>query len=71
MSIRKDYRALLRQARKLGCTTGTTRNGHLRVLCPNGDAVFASGSPSDQRAVLNFRSQLRRAGVDIDRDEHD
>lgn len=45
------------------CPTATierTRNGHVRIVLSNGRCVVTSGSPSDWRALLNTRAQLRR-----------
>ena len=47
-------------AEGLGYRVGRTRNCHLRFRHPNGAQVFAPTTPSDNRAVKNVLSQLRR-----------
>lgn len=37
---------------------------HWRATSPSGTVFGHSGSPSDWRAIKNFRSELRRAGYD-------
>lgn len=37
-----------------------TAGGHVRIVMGNGRCVVTSGSPSDWRALLNTRAQLRR-----------
>ena len=59
-----DLAKLLRSAEAAGCEVTMTRRSHWRINTPQG-AVFMSSTPGDRRAVLNVRSQLRRAGVAI------
>jgi hypothetical protein len=37
-----------------------TRGGHIRLRLPTGKSVFTSATPSDQRACLNTRAEIRR-----------
>ena len=61
----KDLRQLERLAREQGWTIKPTSRGHQQWLSPNGAICTAHadhGSPCP-RAVLNFRSILKRAGL--------
>lgn len=40
-----------------------TNGGHLKWAAPNGEVVFSSRTPSDRRAVMNLRADLRRRGL--------
>jgi predicted RNA binding protein YcfA (HicA-like mRNA interferase family) len=51
---------LLRQASACGWQVTRTRGGHGRLLHPGGGTVMMSGTPSDRRALLNMRVQMRR-----------
>lgn len=45
-----------------------TNGNHLRVVIRNGvmtRTLIAAKTPSDHRAILNFRSQVKRAVLDI------
>lgn len=55
-------------ARHQGWRVERTRSGHWRFLPPNPSlpAVVASGTPSDWRALRNFRAQLRRSGLALE-----
>lgn len=43
-----------------------TNGNHLRLQLPNGRSVFASATPSDRRAMLNTRAEVRRQLKDRD-----
>jgi predicted RNA binding protein YcfA (HicA-like mRNA interferase family) len=58
--MRHDLAKLLRQASACGWQVMRTRR-HWRLLHPNGGIVVLSSTPSDRRALLNVRAQLRRA----------
>lgn len=49
-----------RIAAQHGCTVEPTRNGHLRIRHMNGRFTTVSGTPSDKRALLNVRADIRR-----------
>ena len=40
-----------------------TKNGHLRLVLPNGALVIASSTPSDKRAMQNILSNIRRVSA--------
>jgi hypothetical protein len=46
-----------------GGTVERTRGGHVVVRLPNGATVYTSATPSDRRALLNTRADLRRAAT--------
>lgn len=54
---------LIELCKEQGWTVGKATNGHHRVTPPNGPTIFHSGTASDWRAVDNFRSALKRAGL--------
>ncbi len=60
----KEVKALLATAEEQGFTWHFTKNCHVQVRNAAGLAVAGNGgTPSDYRAIKNFRAQLRRAGV--------
>lgn len=62
---RKEVRRLARAAADAGWDVKRTGGGHLRFLPPEGKPLFMSSTPSDFRAVTNFRAQLRRSGLQL------
>jgi hypothetical protein len=53
-------------AKEFGCVVSTTSAGHVKLTHRTaGWSVFGSSSPSDQRALLNLRSDLRRKRAGI------
>jgi hypothetical protein len=64
-SLRKAVKAMLAAAAKQGCDV-RRRHGHFVVKPPRSRSIIVvSVTPSDPRAVLNARAQLRRSGVDL------
>jgi hypothetical protein len=63
--MKRDLQDLLHQAEALGCRVVMTRSGHYKVYVPGGGMVTTPRSPSDWRSLLNTRSDLRKAGLDI------
>lgn len=61
----KDLRRLLAAVEDQGFSVEIRRAGHVKVTAPSGEVFFAGSSPSDRRSILNFRSQLRRAGATL------
>jgi predicted RNA binding protein YcfA (HicA-like mRNA interferase family) len=59
--VKYDLERLLRRASACGWLVMRTRGGHWRLRHPNGGIVVTSSTPSDRRAVLNMRAQMRRA----------
>lgn len=58
-----DLRALLRRAKKNGCTVRHAKSGHYRVTGPTGDTVTVAYSPRS-RTLHKVRADLRRIGAD-------
>lgn len=64
MSCKREIHDLRQLAESHGWVVTYTGSGHLRFKPPDGGAViFAPSTPSDRRAVLNVRAQLRRQGL--------
>ena len=62
MKLPKELAALLAPYREQGYEVAATRGNHVIVRDPHGRRVLVtSGTPSDYRALLNARAQLRRA----------
>lgn len=61
----KDLRRLLAAVEDQGFSVEIRRAGHVKVTAPSGEVFFTGSSPSDRRSILNFRSQLRRAGATL------
>jgi hypothetical protein len=59
--MRRDLERLLRRARASGWVVARTRSGHWRLRYWGGGIVVIGSTPSDHRALRNFRAQLRRA----------
>jgi len=65
-SIRcKKARARARHAMERGWEVSLTNGGHLKFVSPTGAVLFTSSTASDWRTWKNFRSQLRRHGLDV------
>ncbi len=67
MTINKNLRDLLNAAMEQGWAVSRTRNGHWRCVPPepNNPIVVTGSTASDRRSLSNFRSQLRRGGLDV------
>lgn len=64
MSIRKDVKELIAVLKRFGGTV-IIGSGHHKVVYDNKQVTFAA-SPSDRRAFLNIRSDIRHEfGIDI------
>lgn len=61
----KVLRPIVRAARDGGWTVTKTRGNHIKLRSPEGATVFASGTPSDVRAIHNLTAMLRRHGLDV------
>jgi hypothetical protein len=59
----KDYRSLFRLAEAQGWEHTRTGKDHHKFVSPSGEIVVTSGTPSDRRALDNFRAQLKRHGL--------
>lgn len=58
---REDLRQLVDFAKANGWTVSRTRGGHIRFTKPGLGSIYTSSTPSDYRAGLNAKAQLRRA----------
>lgn len=65
MAARKEFEALLRRLTRQGWSWSWTKHHHVRLVSPKGRLYFASGSPSDVRAVRKITADLRRMGADL------
>jgi len=62
----KEIRAWLKAAESQGFEVRYTKGSHIQVRNPSGRVIAGSGStPSEYRAIKNFRAQLRRGGVTL------
>lgn len=60
----RDLESLLRVIKLNGWRIDYSRRGHIRIYDSKGHhAATTSGTPSDYRAVKNFRADLKRAGL--------
>ena len=59
-----DVEDIEQAARDQGWRVERTRRGHPLFYSPDGTTcVVGSGTPGDQRAILNLLSRLKRAGL--------
>jgi hypothetical protein len=65
--MRKDIKQLRVLAEKLGWTVERTKNDHLCWTAPTGERFYSASTPSNARGVLNLKSQLRKAGLPLDK----
>lgn len=56
-------RQLVGRAIKAGATIRSTGGGHYALRLPDGTPIFLASTTSDQRAIQNVRSLLRRKGM--------
>jgi hypothetical protein len=59
----RDTRGLARLACRQGWVLQWRGGGHIAWRAPGGSVVISSGSPSDWRARLRLRADLRRHGL--------
>jgi len=62
----KDFARLVKIATTAGWKVDKRKAGHVCFETPDGRKVFTSSTPSDKRAFLNLRSELRRHGLTVD-----
>lgn len=66
MPGRKEIDEIIDLVRKQGWVAEfTRRRGHWKLTSPGGIIVGTSGTPSDWRSILDFKSNLRPAGADL------
>lgn len=58
--MRKELKSLLSDAEKRGWTWTKTKAGHIRLVHPCGAISFMASTPSENRALTNAESILRR-----------
>jgi hypothetical protein len=63
MATRRTGRDIVRKLRaEFGeMRVVTTKNGHVRLVAPNGTSVVMSSTPSDHREYPSTRARLKRA----------
>lgn len=62
--VNPEIRKLVRIAEKSGWASRLSKGGHIRLQHPTNGLVFGPSTPSDHRAIKNFRSELKKRGVD-------
>lgn len=63
-NLPKDRKELFSLAELAGWDISHTNGGHIKLRNPsNGCCVIAAKTPSDHRAEMNLRSELKRAGL--------
>lgn len=60
MKVPKDFMKLLQPYLDAGLVTICEGTKHRRIMRKDGNKRPLPGSPSDHRALLNFKSQLRQ-----------
>lgn len=65
--VSREMKKLLAVAEAAGWEVGRTKKGHLRLIPadPTLPIIVTGSTPSDHRAIRNFKSQLRRAGLPV------
>jgi hypothetical protein len=61
----KELRSLLKEVENQGAQVSRAKNNHYKVVCSNGNVVFISSTPSDNRALENIKRDLRANGIAI------
>lgn len=61
MSKRKEIKIIIEYAEGLGFQVDSTNSNHLKFKKEGCVTVYTSSTPSDHRAFLNIKSQLKRA----------
>ena len=65
MTLNKEVRELIEEARRQGWRIETLRSGHTMMYAPDGEGkVPVAGTPSDRRALKNVISRMRRHGFE-------
>lgn len=57
----KDLQQLFKEAESQGWEIRRAKR-HIKLVAPDGGFVFTSGTPTDNRAVKNIRSTMRKKG---------
>lgn len=64
MARTQDMKALRQRLLDQGFAVERTRNGHYKVIAPDGRKVQIAHSPTCNRSVLNAVTRLKRIGFD-------
>lgn len=60
-SLRRDVESIVdRLTTTYGCHVKLSKNGHWRVSRPGHQSISLSRTPSDQRALANIKSDVKR-----------
>lgn len=65
--LRREMKPVVRALEEQGWTIRGTSKGHVMCMSPTGAVVVNSGTTSDWRSSRNFLSQLKRAGLVLER----
>jgi hypothetical protein len=65
--VPRHLKQAAKAARGAGWTVEPTRNGHWKFTPPDKSLppIITGSTPSDGRALRNFRADLKRAGLEI------
>jgi hypothetical protein len=58
----KEVTQLIREAVNQGWTVTKTKGEHFKWVSPLGVVVFSSQTPSDRRAIMNLKQDLKKRG---------
>lgn len=65
MRVHKDFRPLLKAAKRAGWDVTQTQGGHIQVVNLAGDVTHLPSTPSDHRSYMNARQELRKMGLRV------
>lgn len=60
MSANADQRKRMRDLEREGFEVTLSRNGHYRIVAPNGAVTYTPSTPSDRRGHLNLAAWVKR-----------
>ncbi len=60
-----EIKKLLRRAKAAGWSATISGGGHIRLQHPEGGLIFGPMTPSDHRSYKNFRSELKKRGINV------
>jgi len=62
LAVSKDLTQLIKEVKKAGWEVILNKNCHLKWVSPNGRFFFSASTPSDHRAILNIKRDLKTHG---------
>jgi hypothetical protein len=63
VSLKKELRQILKEARRQGWRVELTRSGHYKLYPPGGERpLFTGSTPSSPSAIRNLLSAMRSCG---------